>query len=135
MHEGFLSNCTGAAPSSHESARVRSNLVDTVHAHMKRMRSPDDMDESLVRCDGKNERTVCGNSKSRFASYECRTCVETIHLAAVCKSVIGSSENTVIDAPVVARTATRTVSADSRTASAHHVDQQVTCELFASQLG
>ena len=89
---------------------------------------------SLVRCDGKDERTVCGKSKCRFASYECRTCGETIHLAAVYKSVIRSSENTVIDAPVVARTATRTVSADSRTARAQHVDENVTCELCASQL-
>ena len=63
---------------------------------------------SLVRCDGKDENTVCGNSKSRFASYECRNCGETIHLAAVCKSVIRSSENTLTDTPVVARTATRT---------------------------
>ena len=41
-------------------ARERSNLVDTVDAYMRRMRSPDDMDVSLVRCNGKDECTVCG---------------------------------------------------------------------------
>ena len=48
---------------------------------MKRMRSPDDMDASLVRCDGKDERTVCRKSKCRFASYEWPTCGKSSHLA------------------------------------------------------
>ena len=43
-------------------------------ACVKRMRSPNDMDVSLVRCDGKDECTECGKSKCRFATYECRTC-------------------------------------------------------------
>ena len=35
----------------------------------------------------------------------------------------------------MARRATRSLSADSRTASAHHVDEEVTCEPRASQAG
>ena len=41
-----------------------SNLVDTMDAYARRMRSPDDIDVSLVRCDGKDECTACGKSKS-----------------------------------------------------------------------
>ena len=47
-------------------------------ANLKTMRSPDDMDVSLVHCDGKDERTVCGKSKRRFASGKRR------HHATVC---------------------------------------------------
>ena len=39
-----------------------------------------------------------------------------------------------MDALVVASRATRTLSADPRTASAQHADEEVTCELCASQL-
>ena len=47
------------------SPRERSSLVGAVDGYMKTMCSPDHMDVRFIRCDGKDECTVCGAQAPR----------------------------------------------------------------------
>ena len=140
-------------------------LVDCVDAYFKTMQSTDDLDVSYVRRDARRRGIcVCGKTgrdkcKCRDANFECRTSGKTRHLSAVCRhakkrndnkrnaknnlsktgsrsSGQGSSNDHMISVPNVARKATRSLSAESKTAQmVKGVNGQDTFSLCANLLG
>ena len=121
---------------------------DKVDANMRRMRSPNCMDASLAT----GRTSALHVARTRFDSQVTRAelvakqgislqCARMEPCLAKEKDTWAKlaqshlvKRNQVIDAPDVANRATRTLSADSRTASAQHLDEVVTCELCASLL-